>query len=101
MIKLSVGSDSVASMIDWQRNRSKQFVDDQYYHITRMWPKRRDEILAGGSLYWVIGGLIQARQRITGFREMTGDDGITRCAIMLDREVIRTQTAHRRPFQGW
>ncbi len=32
---------------------------------------------------------------------MTGGDGITRCAIVLDAEVIRTQAVPRRPFQGW
>jgi len=32
-----------------------------HIHITRMTPKRDEEILAGGSLYWVIRGEIAAR----------------------------------------
>ncbi|WP_099824244.1 DUF1489 family protein [Oceaniglobus indicus] len=101
MLKLSVGSESVESLIDWQCARSGQFADGAYYHITRMWPKRTAEILAGGSIYWVINGLIQCRQKITGFREVIGNDGIRRCGIVLDRDVIRTDTAIKRPFQGW
>ena len=62
LIKLSVGTESVEDMMHWQRNRSKQVADGQYYHLTRMWPKRVDEILNGGSIYWVIKGEISARQ---------------------------------------
>ncbi len=70
-------------------------------HVTRMWPKRAEEILAGGSLYWVFKGVILARQRIVDLQERQGGDGITRCALILDPEVIRTEGAPRRPFQGW
>lgn len=101
LLKLSVGSASVETLMDWQRHRSQQIADGSYYHITRMWPKRTEEILAGGSMYWVIGGLIQARQRIIGFREIIGDDGIRRCGIVMDRDVYRTNPAPKRPFQGW
>ncbi|MDF1727559.1 MAG: DUF1489 domain-containing protein [Sulfitobacter sp.] len=101
LIKLSVGSESVEQLIDWQRRRSKQIRDGQYYHITRMWPKREAEILAGGSIYWVIKGEIRARQKITGFEEKIGQDGIRRCAILLDAEVIRVAPTLKRPFQGW
>ncbi|SER80518.1 hypothetical protein SAMN04490244_10345 [Tranquillimonas rosea] len=101
LIKLSVGSESVDQLIDWQRRRSGQIADGQYYHVTRMWPKREAEILEGGSIYWVINGLIQCRQRITGFREIVRDDGIRRCGILLDDAVIRTEITPKRPFQGW
>ncbi|WP_108485218.1 DUF1489 family protein [Oceaniglobus ichthyenteri] len=101
MLKLSVGTESVETLIDWQRNRSRQIADGAYYHITRMWPKRVDEILAGGSMYWVIGGLIQARQPITGFREIIGEDGIRRCGIVMAPDVIRVEVTPKRPFQGW
>lgn len=66
-----------------------------------MWPKRGDELLNGGSLYWVIKGVIQSRQRVIGLDEIVGDDEITRCEIILDPEIIRTTAAPRRPFQGW
>ena len=66
-----------------------------------MWPKREDALLNGGSIFWVIKGFLQCRQRILQLDEMIGSDGIRRCAIVLDPEVIRTTTAKKRPFQGW
>ncbi|MCK0149688.1 DUF1489 domain-containing protein [Marivita sp. S6314] len=101
LIKLSVGSESVEQIEDWQKNRSKQRLNGQYYHLTRMWPKREKELINGGSIYWVVKGFLQARQRIIGLEEMIGDDGIRRCAILLDPALIRTATAPKRPFQGW
>lgn len=66
-----------------------------------MWPRREAELLNGGSLYWVIKGVIQARQTILRLDEVIGEDGIRRCGIVMEPEIIRTQAATRRPFQGW
>ena len=66
-----------------------------------MWPKRSAELIAGGSLYWVIKGRVLARQRILALEPRRGADGIERCAIRLDPEVVRTLPQPRRPFQGW
>lgn len=101
LIKLSVGSDSVDEIEDWQKNRSKQRINGQYFHLTRMWPKREADLLNGGSIYWVVKGFVQARQRVLALEEVIGDDGIRRCAIVLDPDLIRTTTAPKRPFQGW
>ncbi len=101
LLKLSVGSDSVETIADWQRRRSAQRQDGQYYHLTRMWPRREAELVAGGSIYWVVKGLVQCRQRILRLERMTGQDGIDRCAIFLDRDLIRTASVPKRPFQGW
>lgn len=98
LIKLCVGAEKVEDLIDWQADR---YGDGPARHVTRMWPKRGDEILAGGSLYWVFKGVVLARQRIIGLEEVPGADGITRCAIVLDRDVVRTEALPRRPFQGW
>lgn len=70
-------------------------------HVTRMWPKRAAELCAGGSLYWVIKGVIQARQEISALEERIGADGVRRCEIILSKPLIRTQNAPRRAFQGW
>lgn len=101
LIKLSVGSESVDTLADWQRTRAAQAEDGLPRHVTRMWPKREAEILNGGSIYWVIKGLVQCRQRILRLDEVIGQDGIRRCAIVLDPELHRTQGAQKRPFQGW
>lgn len=101
IIKLSVGSESVESMAEWQATKRAQTADGLPRHVTRMWPRRADELLDGGSIYWVIQGLVQCRQRIRRLDEVVGEDGIRRCAIVLDPEIIRTTTAQKRPFQGW
>lgn len=101
LIKLSVGSKSVESLIDWQETPRAKGPDGLPRHVTRMWPRRAKELLNGGSVYWVIQGLVQCRQRIIRLDEVTGGDGIRRCAIVLDPAVIRTSTAPKRPFQGW
>ncbi len=101
LIKLSVGSESVDTLVAWQDSYRQRFADGLPRHVTRMWPKREAEILNGGSIYWVIKGVIQCRQRILRLDEVIGDDGIRRCAIVLDPKLHRTQTALKRPFQGW
>ncbi len=101
LIKLSVATESVDDLIAWQKTAGARGADGLPRHVTRMWPKRARELLDGGSIYWVIKGQIQCRQRILRLDKMTGSDGIARCAIVLEPTVIRTQTALRRPFQGW
>ena len=101
ILKLCVGADSVEDLLDWQRSQRPHWPQGKAIHITRMWPKREAEVLEGGSLYWVIKGMILARQRITDLQQADLGDGISRCALVLDAEVIRTEAAPRRPFQGW
>jgi|SRR6056297_1964214 len=101
MVKLSVGTESVETLQVWQKSRAARTADGLPRHVTRMWPKREAEILAGGSIYWVIKGVIQARQRVLRLDEQIGEDGIRRCAVVLDPEIIRTAPATKRPFQGW
>lgn len=101
LVKLCVGVDSVDDLRLYHSQNPSKRRDHGRYHITRMWPKRAEEILNGGSLYWVIKGQIQCRQRITKLEEVTGSDGIRRCRIVLDPDIIMTQTAPRRAFQGW
>lgn len=101
LIKLSVGTKSVEDLIAWQDNPRAKGADGHPRHVTRMWPKREAELLQGGSIYWVIQGLVQCRQSILRLDEVIGGDGIRRCAIVLDPAIIRTATAQKRPFQGW
>ncbi|KMW60025.1 hypothetical protein AIOL_000175 [Candidatus Rhodobacter oscarellae] len=101
LIKLCVGIDSVESLVAWRALHNPKGAETRSQHVTRMWPKRAEELLDGGSLYWVIKGQIQARQRITALEEAIGQDGIKRCAIVMDPEIIRTSNARRRAFQGW
>jgi hypothetical protein len=101
LVKLSVGTESVMGLQDWQTLRRAERPDGLPRHVTRMWPKREAELLNGGSIYWVIKGSIQARQTILRLDEVIGDDGIRRCAIVLEPEIVLTAAVLKRPFQGW
>jgi len=101
IIKLSVGSESISMLTQWQSERRAQLNINYSLHVTRMWPKREAELLDGGSIYWVIKGAIQVRQKLIGFDEIIGQDGIRRCGFKLDPELVSTTKALRRPFQGW
>jgi hypothetical protein len=105
LLKLCVGADRVQDLLDWQaeqraesRAAGREWTP---FHVTRMWPRRADELLAGGSLYWVFKGLVLARQRILGLEPRHGADGVGRCGIRLDPSLVRTVPQPRRAFQGW
>lgn len=98
MMKLCVGAETPEVLERWQRDR---FGNGPALHVTRMWPKRGEELLAGGSLYWVFKGAMLARQRLIALEEQLGVDGITRCALVLDPQVVRVAAVPRRAFQGW
>lgn len=101
LLKLCVGADSVEDLEAWQDSQSHRWPKGHAVHVTRMWPKRAEELLDGGSLYWVIKGMVLARQKLLGLERVAGGDGIQRCALLLAPEVIRTEPVPRRPFQGW
>lgn len=101
LLKLSVGTDSVEDLADWQDSQKARWPKGCAVHVTRMWPKREAELLDGGSIYWIIKGVMLCRQRLVGLERVDGSDGITRCAMVMDRDIIRTESAPRRPFQGW
>lgn len=101
LIKLSVGTESVEDLARWQASRASELPEGLPRHVTRMWPRRETEVLNGGSIYWVIKGMVQCRQRILRLDRVTGHDGIERCAIVLDPELVRTAPAPKRAFQGW
>jgi hypothetical protein len=105
IIKLCVGADSIADLKAWQdrcmASPRRKDRPPEPYHVTRMAPARRDEVLDGGSLYWVVRGLTAVRQPITDLVEVEGDDGIKRCAIVLDPELALVRPTPRKAFQGW
>lgn len=105
LIKLCVGADDIADLATWQAARlaemKKRRQPQKLIHVTRMMPKRADEILAGGSLYWVMKGVIRCRQRLIGIEPFKDGEGIGRCRLVLDKEIVPTRRQERRPFQGW
>jgi hypothetical protein len=99
LLKLCVGVDEVDQLVRFQTARLKR--GERLVHVTRHRPRRAAEVLDGGSLYWVIRRRVAVRQRITALEVVESEDGITRCGIVLDPELVRTLPLPRRPHQGW
>jgi hypothetical protein len=106
LIKLSVGTDSIEDLEDWIKlklaeQRKRGVKKPQRIHVTRMVPKRTEEILDGGSIYWVIRGEILCRERILDIQPFVDKDGIGRCRLVLDPKCIPVRPRPYRAFQGW
>lgn len=105
LVKLCVGAASIEDLANWQQERlaekRKARQPATLAHTTFQTPKRRTELLDGGSLYWVIKGVIQARQRLIGLDEGTKDDGSACCLLVLDPVLVPVRPVPRRAFQGW
>ncbi|PCJ93995.1 MAG: hypothetical protein COA52_06135 [Hyphomicrobiales bacterium] len=105
LIKLCVGAETIDDLLGWIERRAilarGAGLEPEHTHTTRMSPKRREALLDGGSLYWVIKGNVQARQKILDLRQFKDGEGISRCDIVLDQTVVPTQWQPKRPFQGW
>ena len=105
LIKLCVGAVSLQDLREWVAERSLTAIaaglQPHSTHTTRMVPKRVEELLDGGSLYWVIKGQVTARQPLLDIVTFTGGDGIGRCNLVLGPEIIETVPQPKRPFQGW
>lgn len=105
LIKLCVGVDSIEDLRSWQKERLAQLkargAKVEFKHTTRMVPKRRDEILDGGSLYWVIKGYTAVRQPLIDIRPFVDKEGVGRCHLVYAKDLILVAPRPRRAFQGW
>jgi hypothetical protein len=105
MLKLCVGCDAIEDLEDWIQGRLDEMrstgLKPEQTHTTRMIPKRVQDLLDGGSLYWVIRGNVQVRQRLLDVRPFRDTDGIQRCHLVLEPQVTETEWQPRRAFQGW
>jgi hypothetical protein len=105
LIKLCVGCDSVDDLKGWIGQRLKEQkrrgAKPEHIHTTRMVPKRADELVDGGSLYWVIRGSIMCRERIRAVRPFVDRSGVGRCRLVLDGKVVLVEPRAFRAFQGW
>ena len=105
LIKLCVGVDSLEELAHWQKGRiaalEKKRAKPELMHVTRHKPKRAAELLAGGSLYWVIKGQIAARQELVDIREVRSKNGPPKCGLVYQPVLVPTLRRAHRPFQGW
>ena len=104
LVKLCVGAASIEDVAGWQAMRGntlRRGGKRVAFHTTFQKPTRDAELIAGGSLYWVIKGVIQVRQRIVGFDTGHKDDGSACCLLLLGPDLVSVRPVKRRAFQGW
>lgn len=96
MIKMAPGLRRLSELQDWARAR---FGGGEVVISTRNRPKREEELLNGGSLYWVFATQILGRQRVVGIEDLPG--GGKGCLIRLSGEIVPVAPTPKRAFQGW
>ncbi len=105
LVKIAVGIKSIDDLKEVQVERirrAKELGDaTKLRHLTRNTPRRRNDVLENGSIYWIIKGYIRARQRIIGLDQVVGKNGKSRCALVLDPLLIKTVLMPHKPIQGW
>ena len=99
LIKLSVGPGSLDDLRAFQARLAQ--ARPPLRHLTRQMPRRAAEIVGGGSIYWVIAGLLTARQRVTDIVASEREDGTACAALILGPDLIPVRGRAVRPFQGW
>lgn len=99
LLKIAVGIESVEHFEQRiaARAKKKQLI----VHHTRHMPKRTEEVLGGGSLYWIVKGFIMVRMRILGLKMVTLPKEGPHCAIEMEPKLIPVVPTPRRPHQGW
>ena len=106
IIKLAVGIEDIDHLSAVQERKladekAKRGKTARLWHRTRHAPRRAEELLDGGSMYWVIKGRVAARQRLIGFEKETDEEGRKFCFIQLDPELVPTASRRHRAFRGW
>ena len=99
LLKMAVGVGDIDELRRFRAARLKERGGSWVY--TRNHPRRTAEVLAGGSIYWVIRGQIRVRQLVTGFRAERDENGRAYCLIEVDHDLVETLWRPWRPFQGW
>lgn len=105
LVKLAVGIGSPEHLASVQTRRLSEAGeagrDGRLFHVTRNTPRRSNELLAGGSIYWVIKGRIRVRQLLLDIETDTDADGRRLCRLVLDPRLVGVEAWPCRAFQGW
>jgi hypothetical protein len=105
VIKLCVGVATLEELEGYREERAHwwgaDYGEDVHVHRTRTRPKRAAEIEESGSIYWVISGVIRARQKVLRLAEALDEQGLPCCDIIMSPDLVRVLPRPRGPFQGW
>ena len=94
LTKVAFGVTSLDHLAERLRARGEE---GSVFLTTRYLPKRHEEVVAGGSLFWIIKHTLVARSPILRFGEADGG----RVAIHIDPALVLTEGRPKRAHQGW
>jgi hypothetical protein len=102
-LRTGVGVDSIHHLHDIQSSyrhivHQKQ---DCAFLTTRRTPTRVNDLINGGSVYWIIKRQICARQIIVDIQTLKDEEDKNYCVILMDKKLILTQPLNHRHIQGW
>lgn len=93
LTRIAFQCDSAA---DLERRLAQRSAEGEARLTTRYAPKRMEE-LAGGSLFWILGGLLIGRSPLIGFE----DNGAGRYWMKIESRLILAVPSPKRAHQGW
>jgi hypothetical protein len=99
LTKLAVGVRDIEHLRELQVERAMR--SPPLRHRTRSFPRHHQEVVDGGSMYWVINGSMLVRQRVVDIIEDRRDDGTPCTGLVLDQVLVPLAGRPTKPFQGW
>lgn len=92
LTKVAYGAQSLEEMRSWFATRG-----DEARLTTRYLPKRHEEIVPGGSLFWIFKHQLVMRSPILRFQEAEGG----KTHIVIGTTLIDVMPKPKRAHQGW
>jgi hypothetical protein len=102
-LRTGVGVESVHHLYEIQ-SAYRYIKHEGKHHAfleTRRTPTRVNEMLNGGSVYWIIKRQICVRQTIADIQTLKDMEGKAFCRIIMVPELILTSPVAHRHIQGW
>jgi hypothetical protein len=99
LTKLAVGVRDIEHLRELQAERAQR--SPPLRHRTRNCPRRHQEVIDGGSMYWVVNGSMLVRQRVLDIVEDRWEDGSACTGLVLDSRLVALTGRPTKPFQGW
>lgn len=102
-LRTGVGVSSVDHLYEIQNSfrNMKDGGRDYAFLITRRTPTRANELINGGSVYWIINRQICVRQTIADIQTLEDEEGKNYCRIVMEKDLTLTHPVSQRHIQGW
>ena len=104
LMRPCVGIGSPEELYDFQKShRIERDKDGTPYTFftTRNTPKRAEELINGGSVFWITKSAMRMRQSIINVETLLDEDGKKFCKISTDPEIMLVVPKSQKAFQGW